>query len=177
MKFNLTLIALIATSAPVFAAGDPVAGEAVFKQCQTCHIVADADGKVLAGKAAKTGPNLYGVVGRTAGTYPDFKYGEDMIAAGAGGLVWDEATLVAYVQNPSAFLKETLNDKGAKGSPYSARKPVGTWLLSSWAKWWSSHWRGVWAWVGVGRASAAASRAAVQNEKSVFINKEKGREN
>ena len=115
MKFNLTLIALIATSAPVFAAGDPVAGEAVFKQCQTCHIVADADGKVLAGKAAKTGPNLYGVVGRTAGTYPDFKYGEDMIAAGAGGLVWDEATLVAYVQNPSAFLKETLNDKGAKG--------------------------------------------------------------
>jgi len=115
MNFKLTLIALLATTAPAFAAGDAAKGEAVFKQCQTCHVVADADGNVLAGKAAKTGPNLYGVVGRAAGTYPDFKYGEDMLAAGAAGLVWDEATLVAYVQNPSAFLKETLGDKGAKG--------------------------------------------------------------
>ena len=115
MKLNLTLIALLATGAPAFAAGDAAKGEAVFKQCQTCHVVADADGKVLAGKAAKTGPNLYGVVGRVAGVYPDFKYGEDLIAAGAAGLVWDEATLVAYVQNPTTFLKETLNDKGAKG--------------------------------------------------------------
>ncbi len=115
MKLNAILIALLATSAPAFAAGDAAKGEAVFKQCQTCHVVADADGKVLAGKAAKTGPNLHGVVGRTAGTYPDFKYGDDMIAAGAGGLVWDEATLTEYVMNPSAFLKKTLNDTGAKG--------------------------------------------------------------
>ena len=115
VKLKLTLIALLATSAPAFAAGDAAKGEAVFKQCQTCHIVADADGKVLAGKAAKTGPNLYGIVGRTAGTYPEFKYGDDMIAAGAAGLVWDEATLVEYVQNPSDFLKKTLSDKGAKG--------------------------------------------------------------
>lgn len=115
MKLEMTLIALLATAAPAFAAGDAAKGEAVFKQCQTCHVVADADGNVLAGKAAKTGPNLYGIVGRTAGTYPEFKYGDDMIAAGAGGLVWDETTLVAYVQNPSAFLKETLGDKGAKG--------------------------------------------------------------
>ena len=115
VKLKLTLIALLATAAPAFAAGDAAKGEAVFKQCQTCHIVADADGNVLAGKAAKTGPNLYGVVGRVAGTYADFKYGDDMIAAGAGGLVWDEATLTEYVQNPSDFLKKTLDDKGAKG--------------------------------------------------------------
>lgn len=114
MKLKLTLIALLATAAPAFAAGDAAKGEAVFKQCQTCHIVADADGNVLAGKAAKTGPNLYGVVGRAAGS-TDFKYGDDMIAAGAAGLIWDEATLTEYVQNPSDFLKKTLNDKGAKG--------------------------------------------------------------
>lgn len=115
MKLKLTLLALLATAAPAFAAGDAAKGEAAFKQCQTCHVVADASGTVLAGKAAKTGPNLYGVFGRVAGTYPDFKYGEDMIAAGAAGLVWNEADFVAYVQDPSAFLKEKLADKGAKG--------------------------------------------------------------
>ncbi len=115
MKLKLTLLAVLTSAAPAFAAGDIVKGEAIFKQCQTCHVVADAEGKVLAGKSAKTGPNLYGVVGRAAGTYPDFKYGEDMIAAGAAGLVWDEATLTEYVLDPSAFLKKTLDDKGAKG--------------------------------------------------------------
>ena len=115
VKLKLTLIALLATSAPAFAAGDAAKGEAVFKQCQTCHVVADADGNVLAGKAAKTGPNLYGVVGRPAGTYPDFKYGKDMIAAGAAGLVWDEASLDVYIRDPSKFLQEYLKDKSAKG--------------------------------------------------------------
>lgn len=115
VKLKLTLIALLATSAPAFAAGDAAKGEAVFKQCQTCHVVADADGNVLAGKAAKTGPNLYGVVGRQAGSVEGFKYGEDMINAGAGGLVWDDVQLAEYLMDPSAFLKKVLDDKGAKG--------------------------------------------------------------
>jgi len=115
MKLKLTLTALLATSAPAFAVGDVEKGEAVFKTCQTCHIVADPDGNVLAGKASKTGPNLYAVVGRPAGTYEGFKYGDDMIAAGAAGLVWNEAELDVYIQDPSAFLKDYLNDKGAKG--------------------------------------------------------------
>ncbi len=126
MKLKMTLIALLATAAaaPAFAVGDIVKGEAVFKQCQTCHVVADPEGKVLAGKAAKTGPNLYGVVGRPAGTYPDFKYGEDMIAAGAAGLVWNEAELDVYIQDPSAFLKDYLKDKGAKGKmQFKVKKP------------------------------------------------------
>jgi len=115
MKLKLTLIALLATTAPAFAAGDAAKGEAVFKTCQTCHVIADDAGNVLAGKAAKTGPNLYAVVGRVAGSLEGFKYGEDLIAAGAGGLVWDEVQLVEYVQNPSGFLKTVLDDKGAKG--------------------------------------------------------------
>ena len=125
MKLKLTLIALLATAAPAFAAGDAAKGEAVFKTCQTCHVIADADGKVLAGKAAKTGPNLYGVVGRVAGTYEGFKYGDDLIAAGVAGLVWDEALLTDYVQHPSAFLKEQLNDKRAQGKmQFQVKDPV-----------------------------------------------------
>lgn len=114
MKLKLAMLALMATTAPALAEGDAAKGEAVFKQCQACHVVVDADGKVLAGKASKTGPNLYGMPGRVAGTYPEFKYGESIVAAGAAGLVWDEVTFVAYAQDSGAFLKETLGDKSAK---------------------------------------------------------------
>ena len=59
--------------------------------------------------------NLYGVFGRVAGSHEGFKYGKDMIAAGAAGLVWDEAHFVDYLQGPSAFLKKQLNDPAAVG--------------------------------------------------------------
>lgn len=114
MKSTLVLLAVLATAAaPAFAAGDATKGEAVFKTCQTCHSVVDKDGKMLAGKGGKIGPNLFGVFGRTAGTYEGFKYGDAMVAAGAGGLVWDEAHFVAYVQNPAAFLKEQTKNPAA----------------------------------------------------------------
>lgn len=115
MKSKFAILAVLATAAaPAFAEGDAVKGEAVFKQCQTCHTVADDTGAVLAGKGAKTGPNLYGVFGRQAGTYPEFKYGPSIIAAGVAGLIWDEASFTAYVQDPTGFWKTTLADKSAK---------------------------------------------------------------
>lgn len=115
MKKTFAILAVLATSAaPAFAAGDAVKGEAAFKQCQTCHMVADETGKVLAGKGSKTGPNLYGLFGRVVGSQTDFKYGESILAAGATGMVWDEASFVAYVQDPAGFWKTTLGDKSAK---------------------------------------------------------------
>lgn len=115
MKLTVTAIALATlTAAPAFAAGDAEAGAKVFNQCQTCHIVANEAGEVLAGKAGKTGPNLYGVAGRAAGTYPEFKYGDSIVALGATGFVWTEADLVTYVQDPAAFLKDKLGDSKAK---------------------------------------------------------------
>ena len=114
-KGFMTLACLALAAAPAFAEGDAAKGEKGFKQCQTCHVVVNEAGETLAGKGAKVGPNLYGVFGRVAGSLEGFKYGESIIAAGAAGLVWDEATFVAYVQNPSAFLQAQLNDKKAKG--------------------------------------------------------------
>jgi cytochrome c len=114
MKLQLAIIAVLATAAvPAFAAGDATKGEVVFKQCQTCHSVVDADGKLLAGKGGKIGPNLFGVFGRQAGTFAGFKYGDAMVAAGTGGLIWDEAHFVEYVQNPGAFLKKQTNNPAA----------------------------------------------------------------
>ena len=79
----ITALAAMTLAAPAFAQamGDAEAGKKVFNQCQTCHIVADASGEVLAGRNSKTGPNLYAIAGRQAGVYPEFKYSESMIAA------------------------------------------------------------------------------------------------
>ncbi|WP_253261243.1 MULTISPECIES: cytochrome c family protein [unclassified Roseobacter] len=96
--------------------GDAAAGEAAFRQCIACHVVANADGEVLAGRNARTGPNLYEISGSTAGTVEGFRYSGSMVEAGEGGLVWDEESFVAYVMDPTGFLRETLDDNGARGS-------------------------------------------------------------
>jgi cytochrome c len=79
--------------------GDATAGAAVFKKCAVCH-AADTDQN-------KVGPSLNHVLGRKAGTHPDFKYSPAMLAAGEGGLVWDEATLRDYLHDPRKKVKGT----------------------------------------------------------------------
>ncbi|MEA5161079.1 cytochrome c2 [Cereibacter johrii] len=119
MKFQVKALAAIAAFAalPALAQeGDPEAGAKAFNQCQTCHVIVDDAGTTIAGRNAKTGPNLYGVVGRTAGTQADFKgYGDGMKEAGAKGLAWDEEHFVQYVQDPTKFLKDYTGDAKAKG--------------------------------------------------------------
>ena len=48
----------------------------------------------------RIGPHLNDVFGRRAGSLPKFRYSPAMKKAGAGGLVWTEATLDAFVANP-----------------------------------------------------------------------------
>ena len=116
---SLTLAATALFAAPVFAeahmSGDADAGESVFNQCQACHVVTNDEGETLAGRAGRTGPNLYGLQGKTAGTVEDFRYSDSMVAAGEAGLEWDEENFVAYVQDPTGFLREYLDDNGARG--------------------------------------------------------------
>lgn len=103
--------------------GDAAAGEKAFRGCQACHVVVNDAGETLAGRNAKTGPNLYGVVNRSAGSVDGFRYSESMTAAGEAGLVWDEAAFTAYVQDPTGFLREYLDDSGARGAmSYKVRK-------------------------------------------------------
>lgn len=113
MKSILATAFIALLAVPAFADGDAAKGEKEFKKCKACHSIAAPDGTAIM-KGGKTGPNLYGVVGRTAGTYPDFKYGDSILAAGAAGLVWDAETFQKYVEDPTAFLKELLDDGGAK---------------------------------------------------------------
>lgn len=117
MKSTLTLAAAAvfaagAAYADGHASGDAEAGADVFKQCSSCHMIANGD-EVLDGRG-RTGPNLYGLVGRTAGTDEGFNYGDDLVAAGAAGLVWNEADFLAYVEDPRGFLQTYLDDRGAR---------------------------------------------------------------
>ncbi|WP_170425915.1 c-type cytochrome [Ruegeria arenilitoris] len=98
---------------PAHAEGDAEAGKKTFNKCKSCHMIADPEGEVIV-KGGKTGPNLYGIAGRTAGTVEGFKYGDSIVAAGENGLVWDEETFVSYAQDPKAFLKDYLGETSAK---------------------------------------------------------------
>ncbi|MBO9445943.1 cytochrome C [Ruegeria sp. R14_0] len=122
-KFFAPLLTFaLAISSQALAAGDPAKGEKLYNRCSSCHAIIK-DGEVLV-KGGITGPNLYGVVGRVAGTEYDYLNGserlpvgmftDDMIRAGQEGLVWTEENIVAYSKNPIVFIQEYLDDKTAR---------------------------------------------------------------
>jgi cytochrome c len=73
-------------------------GKKIFLKCAVCHGIGDTKKPI--------GPNLNNVVGRTAGTEPEFLakkgagYSQAMIKAGEGGLVWDVANIAEYIEDP-----------------------------------------------------------------------------
>jgi len=111
-KTYLAALALVALAAPALAQ-DAAKGEADFKKCKACHAIVAADGTEIV-KGGKTGPNLWGVVGRTVAGVPDFAYSDSLKAVGASGKVWDEAMLAAYLPDPTAWVKEQTGDAAAK---------------------------------------------------------------
>ncbi|WP_294226946.1 c-type cytochrome [uncultured Shimia sp.] len=103
MKFVVAAAtAALLVASPATAEGDVEAGEKAFKRCKACHSVVNPDGDVLY-KGGKTGPNLYGIVGRTIGS-EDFKYGAGLLEANEAGVTWTEESLAAYVVDPKAWL-------------------------------------------------------------------------
>lgn len=100
MKSLLVTILVIAfgTLAPSAAqAVDPENGAKVFRVCKACH-------RVGPGARAIVGPPLNGVVGRKAGSLPDYPYSEAMRES---GLVFDDATLAKYLKTPKATVPST----------------------------------------------------------------------
>ena len=116
-----SILAVLAIGAALPAAaqdlvGDAAAGEEHFnRQCIACHVVQDDAGEVLAGRNAKVGPNLYGVIGRVPGAAPDFDYSDLMVAYGETGAVWAEDNFVPYVQDPTGFLREATGQDSGRG--------------------------------------------------------------
>ena len=75
----------------------PPDGAALFKTCASCH-------QVGANARAGFGPQLNGLFGRRAGSTPDYAYSPAMKQS---GIVWDEATLSAFLQDPEKAVPGT----------------------------------------------------------------------
>jgi len=104
MKTLITATAaMLALAAPALAEGDAAAGEKEFRKCKSCHMIESPAGESIV-KGGRVGPNLYGIIGRTAGTVEDFRYGEALAAKGEEGLVWDEENIVEYMKDPAEFI-------------------------------------------------------------------------
>jgi cytochrome c len=80
-----------------FNTADLANGEAKFAMCASCHSIAP-------GGPNMTGPHLHGVVGRKAGSVPDYNYSD---AVKNAGFTWDAAHLDKWVTNPRADLPGT----------------------------------------------------------------------
>ena len=93
------LASAVLFAVPAHAEGDAAAGQKVFNQCKACHDIEKGVNKV--------GPTLKGVVGRKAASVADYKYSPAMVKKGEEGVVWDEATLTAYLPNPKAYVPGT----------------------------------------------------------------------
>jgi cytochrome c len=113
LKKLFGILAILPMLGGAVYAGDAEKGESDFKRCKACHAIIAADGTAIV-KGGQTGPNLFGLIGRTVGTLEGFKYGDAIVAAGAAGTVWTEENLATYVTDPGAFLQEVLGDPGAK---------------------------------------------------------------
>ena len=119
--FRSALVTTALLAAPAYAqdlaSGDAEAGESVFRQCQACHVVENGDGEVLAGRNGQVGPNLYGIAGRTLGSVEGFGYSNALVAAGEEQeMAWNEENFVGYVQDPTGWLREKLDDNRARGN-------------------------------------------------------------
>ncbi|MBI1211255.1 MAG: c-type cytochrome [Alphaproteobacteria bacterium] len=79
------------TAPSSFASGDATKGADLFKKkCFICHTSEK-------GGPNKIGPNLFGVVGRAAGSVSTYNYSTAMKNS---GLTWTEANLTEYLIDP-----------------------------------------------------------------------------
>jgi cytochrome c len=92
--------ALVLLSGAALAQDDPQL--AFNNHCRTCHTMDEGDNRL--------GPSLHQVVGRKAGSLPDYGYSSAMADA---DVVWDEETLDRFIEDPNAVVP------GNNMKPYS----------------------------------------------------------
>jgi len=81
----------------VFASTSAAEGAKVFKKCAACHSIAE-------GGKNKIGPALWGVLGRQAGSLPDYKYSKAMVAHGKK---WSFEEMNGFLLKPKDWIKGT----------------------------------------------------------------------
>ncbi|WP_246790659.1 MULTISPECIES: c-type cytochrome [Bradyrhizobium] len=97
----LTLLLSAPSSRAQQPANDEAAQQAFNNSCRTCHSVKEGDNRL--------GPNLSKIVGRKAGSLPDYNYSPSMKEA---GFVWDQDKLTRFMVKPDEVVS------GNKKQPY-----------------------------------------------------------
>ena len=79
------------------APGDAAKGERVAKKCAACHaFTADAP--------VRTGPTLFGIIGRKTASVEGYSYSAAMRASGDAGHIWTPEEIDAFVTAPKVKL-------------------------------------------------------------------------
>jgi len=81
----------------LFASTNADDGAKVFKKCAACHSIAE-------GGANKIGPALWGVIGRKAGSAPNYKYSKAMAAYSKN---WSFEEMNGFLIKPKDWIKGT----------------------------------------------------------------------
>lgn len=76
------------------AGGNAGQGKTYFNRCAICH-------SNQKGAPNRIGPNLFGIVGRKAGSLPNFFYSGAMKKS---GITWTHEKLEAYIAKPQALV-------------------------------------------------------------------------
>ncbi|WP_298163908.1 cytochrome c family protein [Novosphingobium sp.] len=76
--------------------GDAAAGEKVFTQCKTCHVIDPGVNRI--------GPSLHGIIGRKAGQIAGFSYSS---ANKESGITWTPEKLYQYLEKPARVVPGT----------------------------------------------------------------------
>ncbi|WP_246649102.1 c-type cytochrome [Bradyrhizobium canariense] len=97
----LTLLLTAPASRAQQPASDDAAQQAFNNSCRTCHSVKEGDNRL--------GPNLNKIVGRKAGSLPNYNYSASMKEA---GFVWDKDKLTRFMVKPDEIVS------GNKMQPY-----------------------------------------------------------
>src|SRR5262249_61499557 len=100
--------ALVLATAAAIGQDKADGGQLLFNTaCRTCHTLRDGDNRL--------GPNLHGIIGRKAGSLPNYAYSSAMKNA---DLVWDTATLDRFIANPDQVVP------GHNMKPYGGAAPA-----------------------------------------------------
>ena len=92
---------LAVTTAHAQSKSEIAQNEAVYRtKCASCHSVA----------CNRNGPKLEGVIGRRAGSVADFKHYTSALKD--SGIVWTEAEIDAYIQDPAKKIPGTAMSSG-----------------------------------------------------------------
>ena len=117
ISLAVAAVAMVMVAGSPAHAGDAAKGKKTSKKCKACHSFKQGD------KKKKTGPNLFGVMGRKLGV-AKFKYSKGYKAAAAAkpDFAWSAESVAEYVGNPNKYLSSLAGKKVRSKMTYKLKK-------------------------------------------------------